>query len=326
MQQHAPSTQTFSFAPATSTPVTKPSPPSIPYPISNSTRLSGTTPLSGSGIKNSGILGVLSLSTGQAASSNQANSGVNPVAQLPPSWSPSVLASESSAAGWAKNPACTASWRSRVAANNGTVITTQSWRSIGALNNVPATTVNRNEIATGPTTIVSTPTTVTYTIGHDDVCCGQCQVRYPDVRVYYWPVNSTNTWCLSLEPPTTCFHDSSSTSSGLVGQPRSSDSLDLHTLTSSIDKMPSDLPNMPTVLSDSIVTMPSTRLLTSPSSLDAATETVPVGLPKLTPRDTSHVTPAPSLPSIPAEMFRARTFLPLNHTGVYAQGPDGFIL
>ena len=177
--------------------------------------------------------------------------------------------------------------------------------------------------------------------------CGPCQIRYPLVRVYYWPVNSTNTWCLSLNPPTSEYFDSATTSSVLFGGPQSNNSLGLPAWSSNYVTMPTDLPKLPTSPSPSnAVAAPSglptpspslntatettstnmPKLSSSFSPLNAATETVPTGRPKLTPRDISHITPAPSLPSLPAELLRARSSLPLNHSMVYAVGPDGFIL
>ena len=349
MQIHAGDTQTFSLPQTSPNPSIKPLPPSVPYPMSNDTRLSGTAPPSGSGFVNSGGLsGYAPIQTGPAAPANSTSSGFDPAAPSPASWSSSVLASEASASGWARNPACTASWLSRVAANNGTVITTQSWRYTAALNSTATTTLALNMIATGPTTTVFTPGAATYTIGPDDVCCGQCRVRYPLVRVFYWSVDSTNTWCMSLNPPTIAFSDGPTTSSVLFDRPQSNNPLGLPTLTSNTDAMPTDLPKLPTlsssihpaaaasdfpVLSQSLNTATEKGAIGLPklptssfSPLDSATETVAAGLPKLTPRDISHVTPAPSLSSVSSELLHARSFVPLNHSKVYAVGPDGFIL
>ena len=246
MQIHAGDSQTFSFPQATPTPSAI-APSSIPYPMPNSTRISGTAPLSGSGfLNNIGLSGYAPTTTGSAAPANQSSSVSD---------------------------------------------------------------------------------------------CGQCAIRYPLVRVYYWPVNSTNTWCLSLNPPTSEYSDSATTSSVLFGGSQTSSPLGLPTLTSGNDTTPTDLPKLPTLaspsdlptLSQSLNTTTETgtkmpKISSSFSSLNAATETVPAGLPKLTPRDTSHVTPAPSLPSLPAKLIHARNSLPLNHSMVYAVGPDGFIL
>ncbi len=364
MQMHAGDTQSFAIPQPTPTPSTKPSPPSTPYPMPNNTRLSGTAALSASGFDGGGLSGSSPTLT-ESRPANQTTSDGNFVAPpSPASWSSSVSASMASASGWATNPACTASWLSRLAASNGTVVTTQSWRYTAALSVTSTTTFGLNEIATGPTTTVFTPGAITYTIGHDDVCCGQCHIRYPLVRVYYWPVNSTNTWCLSLNPPSIGFTDSATTSSVLFSGP-SSNTLGLPTLTSNTDTMPTDLPKlhtspsntdtMPTdlpklpalssspnaaaaasglpTLSHSLLNtateIESTnlpKLPSSSSSLNAATESGPSSMPKLTPRDMSHITPAPSLPSLSAELLHARAFVPLNHSKVYAAGPDGFIL
>ena len=349
MQEHAGDSQPLTLSRPSSTPSTTSLPPSIPYPMPNNTKLSGTAPLSGSGVlSNGGLPGYASIITGTAPPANQSSSGYDPAAPMPASWSSEILASEISASGWATKPACTASWRSRLAANNGTVVTTQSWRYTAALNSTATTWLGVNMPVTGPTTTVFAPGAATYTIGDDDVCCGQCRVRYPLVRVYYWPVNSTNTWCMSLNPPTVAFSDGPATSSILFAQPQSSKSLGLPTLTSSTDTIPTDLPKLPTLsssgsdaaapgglptLSHSLNSATEVGLTGLPklssssfSSLNTATETVPAGLPKLTPRDISHVTPAPSLPSLPAELLRARSVIPLNHSQVYAFGPDGFVL
>lgn len=348
MQIHAGDSQPPTPSRPTPTPSTPSLPPSIPYPMPNSTRLSGTAALSGSGLlSNGGLPGNIPSITAPAAPAPQTSSGFDPGAPLPASWSSEVLASEVSASGWATKPACTASWLSRLAANNGTVVTTQSWRYTAALNSTATTWLGVNLPVTGPTTTVFAPGALTYTIGDDDVCCGQCVIRYPLVRVYYWPVNSTNTWCMSLNPPTVAFSDGPA-SSILFAAPQSSKNLGLPPLTSSTDTMPTDLPKLPTPSPslkdaaapgglptlphslDSATEIGSTGLPRLPpssfSSLNAATETVPTDLPKSTPRDISHVTPAPSLPSLPAELLRARSFIPLNHSQVYAVGPDGFIL
>lgn len=348
MQIHAGDSQPLTLSRPSSTPSTASLPPSIPYPMPNNTKLSGTAPLSGSGALSNGALpGYASITVGTAPPAIQTSSGYDPGAPRPASWSSEVLASQISASAWATNPGCTASWRSRVAANNGTVVTTQSWRYTAALNSTATTWLDVNHPVTGPTTTVFAPGAATYTIGDDDVCCGQCRIRYPLVRVYYWPVNSTNTWCMSLNPPTVAFSDGPATSSIVFAPPQSSNPLGLPTLTSSTNTMPTDLPKLPTLspsggdatvagglptLSHSLDSATEVgltglpKLSSSFSSLNTATETVPAGLPKLTPRDISHVTPAPSLPSLPAELLRARSSIPLNHSQVYAVGPDGFIL
>lgn len=97
-------------------------------------------------------------------------------------------------------PACTESWRSRLAASNGTVMTTITEvitvsPSVSETVYVPGGSAGITVI--GPTTETFTIATLTNRLSDDDVCCGDCNILYPDVVVYYWPVRkNNNTWCL----------------------------------------------------------------------------------------------------------------------------------
>lgn len=97
--------------------------------------------------------------------------------------------------------ACTESWRSRLAASNGTVMTslidilTVSLSSNSTTVHVPGGSGGIDVI--GPTSQIFTMGTLTFRVNDNDVCCGDCNVLYPDVIVYYWPVlKNNNTWCL----------------------------------------------------------------------------------------------------------------------------------
>lgn len=50
-------------------------------------------------------------------------------------------------------------------------------------------------------------TVSTTTLGPDDSCCGTCDIDYPQADILYWPVQSSNTWCLqfgaTIPPPVT---------------------------------------------------------------------------------------------------------------------------
>lgn len=98
-------------------------------------------------------------------------------------------------------PACTKSWLSRLAASNGTVMTTfadiltLSLSSNSTTARVPGGSTGIDVI--GPTTQAFTMGTLTVRLNDNDVCCGTCNILYPNVVVYYWPVlKNNNTWCL----------------------------------------------------------------------------------------------------------------------------------
>lgn len=98
-------------------------------------------------------------------------------------------------------PACTESWLSRLAASNGTVMTTitdiltLSLSSNSTTAHVPGGSAGIDVI--GPTTQIFTMGTRTFRLNDDAVCCGTCNILYPNVLVYYWPVlKNNNTWCL----------------------------------------------------------------------------------------------------------------------------------
>ena len=109
---------------------------------------------------------------------------------------PSGSGASGSLGGFARNPACTASWNSRFSAANGTVMTTTTYSYTLTVAAGTTSTFRPGQVATGPTTATFNAGTVTYQVGSDSQCCGDCNILYPDVRVYYWPTNNTNTWCL----------------------------------------------------------------------------------------------------------------------------------
>ena len=43
-------------------------------------------------------------------------------------------------------------------------------------------------------------TTVTSEVGSNDQCCGDCNIRYSDVIIYYWPTEDTSKSCLEDQP------------------------------------------------------------------------------------------------------------------------------
>lgn len=98
-------------------------------------------------------------------------------------------------------PACTKSWLSRLAASSGTVmsnyadILTLSLSSNSTTAHLPGGSTGIDVI--GPTTQTFTLGTRTLRLSDNDVCCGTCNILYPNVVVYYWPVlKNNNTWCL----------------------------------------------------------------------------------------------------------------------------------
>ena len=189
--------------------------------------------------------------------------------------------------------------------------------------------------------------TVTYQLGNEDECCGQCQVLYPNVRVYYWPVTkNANTWCLKYNFSSTDAATETNFDSGkaIFGTLPSDPGLNnLPTLTGSADATETEagLPDLPTLPgvnphpqnSDDFPTLSnipvSTSLGTEASKTGPTSSVSPTfGIPPgggfgLPPRDLSSITKSASLPEPSIQMLEARTFVPLNGSSVYALAPDG---
>lgn len=205
-------------------------------------------------------------------------------------------------------PACTKSWLSRLAASNGTVMTTfvdiltLSLSSNSTTAHVPGGSAGIDVI--GPTTQTFTMGTLTLRLYDNDVCCGTCNILYPNVVVYYWPVlKNNNTWCLqylnnsnSPASPTNPLNAPPSASSG-----------------------PTLLPD--TSLLGSMVNekAPSFPRLTSEHRDPNYGPRVGFGA-HLPPRavEAPAVMSQASSPKAPSNSLQARTFIPLNESRVFA--------
>ncbi|KAL8823150.1 MAG: hypothetical protein Q9191_006125, partial [Dirinaria sp. TL-2023a] len=199
--------------------------------------------------------------------------------------------------------------------------------------------------------------TVTYQVGSEDECCGECAILYPNVRVYYWPVKKNpNTWCLKYNFTTSVAASTESNfDSGklIFGTLSSDDSVPtgFPALTTSVsDGVPTDLPTLPAVSQDSANDFPTLPGVPIPSSHNSeptsSAASVPsveqsksgptpsvsptFGIPPgggfgLPPRalPQTPITKSAALPDFSAQELRARTFVPLNGTEVYALAPDG---
>ena len=243
-----------------------------------------------------------------------------------------LLGSGSSAMGWARNPACTSSWQSRVKANNGTVITTKTYSYTAVLTDHSVSTFRLGEVITGPGTSVFNAGTVTYQVGDDDVCCGICNVLYPNVIVYYWPVKETNTWC---KP-----YLKSAPTDGLQGP--------VPTVTAASSSDFPDLPNLPKI------SLPDPSPINNTSSQPPGADysgIQPGGFGVEPPLQARHapestITPSPKAPGPMHQQLDARKFVPLQGLNLlnstdplivgnsphlnasqvsYAIAPDGFV-
>ena len=74
-------------------------------------------------------------------------------------------------------------------------MTTKTYSYTAVVTDHEISTYRPGAVISGPATKVFNAGTVTYQVGGDDVCCGICNVLYPNVVVYYWPIKETNTWC-----------------------------------------------------------------------------------------------------------------------------------
>ena len=250
---------------------------------------------------------------------------------------------------WARNPACTASWQSRLSAGHGSVVTTQSYSDIVtvAAGNAETRTyitgpfmsqVYITKTYIGPTTGVFVPQVLTN--GVDTPCCGDCFIRYPNVRVYYWPVKkNSNTWCLKYH--FTSSAESNPDSGHVFGTLAPGESLPVGGFLSANSDTATDQPKLSDVTRSSSL---------KPWETDAA----PIGLPTLKRRygrfkekllvgakgdgeatqtteapAASTITPLAQLPPWSPHILQPRTFQPLNGsengTIVYAEGPNGMI-
>ena len=204
-------------------------------------------------------------------------------------------ASIRSSISWGRDPACSTSWKSRVEANNGTVMTTKVYSYTVALSTLTTTTFRLDAVVSGPATKTYNAGTVTYQVGPEDVCCGQCLVGYPNVRVMYWPVNNTdNRWCLKYNISRTADPTNNDRGHAIFG------------------------------------TIPEEGL--SPTEIPAGSsgdDEGPAGLPDAPPLPTLTAAAAlpnvPDIPQNPPRRRHARTFVPLNKSDVYAIS-DGFTL
>ena len=176
---------------------------------SNSSTVRGLIPSSGAVAGSDGIKGILPPSGVRAGTATGfpqlqgflrghgvTTSGSGTASGISGGYGPSGSGASGSLGGWARNPACTASWNSRFSAANGTVMTTTTYSVTLTVGPGTTSTFRPGQIATGPTTATFNAGTVTYEVGSDSQCCGDCNVLYPNVRVYYWPTNNTNTWCV----------------------------------------------------------------------------------------------------------------------------------
>ena len=250
---------------------------------------------------------------------------------------------------WARNPACTASWQSRVSAGHGHVVTTQAYVHYVTVG--PGETSTRT-YHTGPfrsqVTVVKTyigPTTGTFTPqvltnGVDTPCCGDCYIRYPNVRVYYWPVKkNANTWCLKYNF-TSVDETGGGGGFGTI-EPGGSSSLGgFLTATSGAESVPTGLPRLSERGESLIETNP--KPTSSPTLkrrrngrfLDAEKplfeeDTQVHASPSTSKPASSTITPFAELPPWSPHVLSPRTFQPINGsesgTIVYAQGPNGII-
>ena len=249
---------------------------------------------------------------------------------------------------WARNPACTASWQSRVSAGHGHVVTTQAYVHYVTVG--PGETSTRT-YHTGPfmsqVTIIKTyvgPTTGTFTPqvltnGVDTPCCGDCYIRYPNVRVYYWPVKkNANTWCLKYNF-TSVDETGGGGGFGTI-EPGGSSSLGgFLTATSGAESIPTGLPKLSERGESLIETNPKP---TGSPTLKRRRHGRFLGVEKPLFEDTqahtspttskpasSTITPFAELPPWSPHVLSPRTFQPINGsengTIVYAQGPNGMI-
>lgn len=110
----------------------------------------------------------------------------------------SISSFNTSDARFRRSPECLKSWASRKAANNGTVVEIHQDLLTITVTKTAISTVRISPLflVTGPTTQIVSLGTLAQTLRDDDVCCGLCYVRFPEVQVLYWPVEQTNTWCL----------------------------------------------------------------------------------------------------------------------------------
>lgn len=178
----------------------------------------------------------------------------------------------------------------------------------------------------------------------------------PNVRVYYWPVKKNpNTWCLKYNFTSSSASTETNFDSGqfVFGTLTSDDSVPTGLpppTTSNGDGVLTDLPTLPGVTGDSTGDFPTLPGVPVPSGQDSDPTSVTnatsaaagsaselsssvsptFGIPPgggfgLPPRALSQspITKSASLPDFSAHELRARTFLPLNGTEVYALAPDG---
>lgn len=88
-----------------------------------------------------------------------------------------------------RSPECSISWKSRMDASNGTVV-----EVIQDSVTIEITEAITSTVALSPLILVTGPTTQVVSLGplrqtllNDNVCCGDCYVRFPNVQVLYWP-------------------------------------------------------------------------------------------------------------------------------------------
>ncbi|CAF9936659.1 MAG: hypothetical protein HETSPECPRED_010412 [Heterodermia speciosa] len=193
--------------------------------------------------------------------------------------------------------------------------------------------------------------TVAYQLNGLDECCGECRILYPNVQVYYWPVKkNSNTWCLqyNFTSSVTASTDTNFDNGKLVFGTLPSDNsvpTDHPTLTTpESDGLPTNLPTLPGVSRGSPNDFPTlsgipirpshsshsisstdSHISVNPSKTKSTLSVSPTfGIP-LPPRAIlqSSITKSASLPGNSAKTLKARTFIPLNGTEVYALAPDG---
>lgn len=172
-------------------------------------------------------------------------------------------------------------------------------------------------------------------------------MRYPNVKVYYWPVTkNANTWCLkynfSTDAATEINFDRGKAIFGTLSSTDSQETgpKDLPALTTSVGPENSGFSVLPGVdprphkagrLPNLTSSVDASKSSAEPSHTGSSLSVLPkFGIPPgglwgggRLPRALPPVTESASLPESPAHALRPRTFVPLNGSSVYALAPDG---